>query len=136
MFISSLFYVIIESKNFFYKKSFYFYPIEKCVKKGLKMTFISSQSVHLVTFLSNHQFKKLLLQKVFVFSSIRKMCLKRIKNDIHFATTGLFCHLSVQSLNQETSFTKKFLYFYPEENYVKKGLKMEFILLQSVHFIT
>ena len=58
VFISSLFYIIIESKNSFYKNSFYFYTIEKCVKKGLEMTFISSQSVHFATFLSNHCWKR------------------------------------------------------------------------------
>ena len=35
--------LIIESKNFFYKMSFYFYLIEKYVKIGPKTIFISSQ---------------------------------------------------------------------------------------------
>ena len=65
------------------------------------MTFISSQRVHFVTFLCSHLIKKLLLQNVFVFLSNRKICQKRIKNDIHFVTKCSFCHFFVSSSNQK-----------------------------------
>ena len=84
--------LVIKSKNFFYKKSSYFHPLEKCDITGLKMTFISPQRVRSVTFLSNHRIKNFFLQKVFVFLTNRKICQKRIENDIYFVTKCSFRH--------------------------------------------
>ena len=87
------------------------------------MTFISSQRAHFVTFLCSHRIEKLLLQKVFVFLSNRKMCQKRIKNDIHFVT--FLSHHQIKNF-----FYIKFLYFHLLEICVKRGLKTTFISSQ------
>ena len=80
------------------------YAIWECLKKSERYAAIRSQRIHFITLKTNHQIKKLLLQKFLSLVCYLRMSQKKLS--CHFVTTHSFCHFLNLSLNQKLNLQK------------------------------